>query len=32
MEASKGEIFKLGFAGVLASDDVVYLKRCRVKR
>jgi hypothetical protein len=32
MEASEGEIFKLGFAAVLACDDVVYLKRCRVKR
>lgn len=32
MEASQGEIFKLGFAAVLACDDVVYLKRCRVKR
>jgi hypothetical protein len=32
MHASEGEIFKLGFAAVLACDDVVYLKRRRVKR
>jgi len=32
MHTSEGEIFKLGFAAVLACNDVIYLERCRVKR